>query len=236
MVVMPIMPPATTEMSPPGTLDSAPTLNAGNEEDSSSFVQPNESKPITWGTYTPNPIPIGSWGNPNNQPPSHPRYLSGQCSICEKLMGTLNPFKTLTCHTYQQWVERSIGITQENVTKHVNAEKDDEEEFLFQGIPIAGENERDSDDSWESEIFGHSDDNRDSAAGGKAPDSGHSYNHMATNYIAFTVGPVKDGIVKFHSLPPIPLTPNYYRHLPEITECLSGSSGTYRGKGTWWFG
>jgi hypothetical protein len=51
---------------------------------------------------------------------------------------------------------------------------------------------------------------------------------MATNYLAFTVGPVKDWIVKFHSLPPIPLTPNYYRHLPEITDSLFSSSGTYR--------
>jgi hypothetical protein len=121
-------------------------------------------------------------------------------------MGTLNPFKTLTCHTCKQWVERSIGNTQENVTKHVNAEKDDEEEFLFQGIPIAGENDGDSDNSWASEIFGHSDDHRDSKQGGDAPDSDHSYNQMATNYIAFTVGPVKDGIVKFHSLPPIQTT------------------------------
>jgi hypothetical protein len=216
---------------PPGSttrqLELIQTLNTGNEEEGSSSVQ-TDPEPITWGTYSPNPSPVGSWGNPNYQPPSHPRYLSRQYSICDKLMGTLNPFKTLTCHTCQQWVEKSIGITQENVTKHVNAGKDDEEEFLFQGIPIAGENEGDSDDSWASEIFRRSDDNRDSEKGGDAPDSDHSYNQMATNYIAFTVGPVKDGIVKCHSLSPIPLTPNYYRHLPQIIECLPGSLDTYR--------
>jgi hypothetical protein len=68
-------------------------------------------------------------------------------------MGTLTPFETLTCQTCLQWVEKSIGITQDNVNKNVNYGKDDEEEFLFQGIPIAGENEGDSEDSWESAIF-----------------------------------------------------------------------------------
>jgi hypothetical protein len=145
-------------------------------------------------------------------------------------MDTLTPFETLTCHTCLQWVEKSIGITRDNVHKNVKYGKDDEEEFLFQGIPIAGENAGDSEDSWESAIFGHSEDSRESEEEGDAPDCDHFYtmNQMATNYLAFTVGPVKDGIVKFHFLPPIPLTPNYYRHLPEITDTLPSSPGTYR--------
>jgi hypothetical protein len=116
-------PPESTTRKP----ESIQTLHTENKDESSSSVNPSESEPITWGTYTNTPIPVGSWGNPNYQPPSHPRYLSGQCSICEKLMGTLTPFETLTCHTCLQWVERSIGITQDNVNKNVNSEKDDEE-------------------------------------------------------------------------------------------------------------
>ncbi len=43
----------------------------------------------------------------------------------------------------------------------------------------------------------------------------------ATNAIAFLVGPVKDGVVKTDTLPPIPLTPNFYEPLTEITDDLT---------------
>ncbi len=69
-------------------------------------------------------------------------------------MDTLNPLKTLTCHDCLQLVEQFQDTIQDN-GRQVTTNKDDEEEFLFTGIPIAGENEGDSDDSWESEDFGH---------------------------------------------------------------------------------
>jgi hypothetical protein len=49
----------------------------------------------------------------------------------------------------------------------------------------------------------------------------------ATEAIAFLVGPVKDGVVKTYTLPPIPLTPNFYHHLPEITDSTPNSPGPY---------
>jgi hypothetical protein len=216
---------------PPGSDNRHPAHSEPKTDDKqeSSSVNPSESQPIPWGTYKNDPIPVGSWGNPNYQPLSNPRYLSGHCSICEKPMGTLKPFPTWTCHECLQWVE-SNDIPKDNINKQVNVEKDDEEEFLFQGIPIAGENIGDSEDSWESDFFRNSEDSQESEHATDVPDRDHPYqmNQMATNYLAFTVGSVKDGIVKFHSLSPIPLTPNYYRHLPEITDSLLRYSSTYR--------
>jgi len=136
---------------PPGSANRHPAHSEPKTDDKqeSSSVNPSESQPIPWGTYKNDPIPVGSWGNPNYQPLSNPRYLSGQCSICEKPMGTLTPFPTWTCHECIQWVENN-DVPKDNINKQVNVEKDDEEEFLFQGIPIAGENIGDSEDSWES--------------------------------------------------------------------------------------
>jgi hypothetical protein len=141
-------------------------------------------------------------------------------------MGTLNPFKTC-----QQWVNASLELSQTKADRYVNEGKDDEEEFVFKGIPIAGENEGDSEDSWESEIFGH--DATDDCESEEEETSSDtcpftSLNSMATEDIAFKVGPVKDGIVRFEILPTIPLTPNYYRHLPEITDSLTRYHGTFR--------
>jgi hypothetical protein len=153
--------PASLTAGPPqgSTTRQPASLQTLAEPNESSSVNHNDKDTIQWGAYQPTLTPVGSWGNPNYQPPSYPQYFSGTCSIsiCNKLMGTLNPLKTLTCHECIQWVKQGQATIQDNdrPVRHVTTNKDDEEEFLFQGIPIAGENKGDSEDSWESEIFGY---------------------------------------------------------------------------------
>jgi hypothetical protein len=64
-------------------------------------------------------------------------------------MVTLNPFKTLTCHACLQWIQKSLDPED----RYHNEERDAEEEFQFKGIPIAGENDGDSEESWERESW-----------------------------------------------------------------------------------
>ena len=142
-------------------------------------------------------------------------------------MGTLNPLKTLTCHDCLQWVEQSQD-TIRDTDREATTNKDDEEEFLFLGIPLAGENEGDSEDSWESEVFGHTQNvtfavplhpSHGLGATDSPANSLLSKLHLkATEAIAFLVGSVKDGVVQTYTLPPIPLNPNFYQPLTEITD------------------
>ena len=136
-------------------------------------------------------------------------------------MGTLNPLKTLTCHECLQWVEQCQDTIQDN-RRHVTTNKDDEEEFLFQGIPIAGENEGDSDDSWDSVDFEPTQNvtfalplhpfrgigTADSPVGSLL-----SKLHLkATEAIAFLVGPVKED-----DMASLKLTLSLLFHLPQIS-------------------
>jgi hypothetical protein len=142
-------------------------------------------------------------------------------------MGTLNPLKTLTCHACLQWGTQCQDTIHDNDRQAIT-NKDDEEEFLFQGIPIAGENEGDSDDSWDSETFEPTQNvtfalplhpSRGIGATDSPAGSLLSKLHLkATEAIAFLVGSVKDGVVQTYTLPPIPLNPNFYQPLTEITD------------------
>ncbi len=163
-----------------------------------------------------NPLshPLAPGATPTINPPLIPNTLVAP-ALSDKLMGILNPLKTLTCHDCIQWVAQCQDTIQDNdrQVRQVITNKDDEEEFLFQGIPIAGENEGDSEDSWESEIFGYAaTDDWESEEEETSSDTCPfiSLNSMATEDIAFKVGPVKDGIVRFAILPP-----NYYTY-PEF--------------------
>jgi hypothetical protein len=67
----------------------------------------------------------------------------------KKHIVTLNPFKTFTCHACLQWVQKSLDPED----RYHNEARDAEEEFQFTGIPIAGENDGDSEESWERESW-----------------------------------------------------------------------------------
>ncbi len=115
-------------------------------------------------------------------------------------MVTLNPFKTFICHCHEckQGIQiQNEELSPQNLHKYVNEGRDDEEEFLFHGIPIAGENEGDSEEDWYYSDY-YSDDS------GKEEEIVHqnftsiSINADATEDIAFRVGPTKDGRVEIH--------------------------------------
>jgi hypothetical protein len=139
-------------------------------------------------------------------------------------MVTLNPFKTLTCHDCQQWIQRSLDLSSRNEDKYHNEERDAEEEFKFMGIPIAGENDGDSEESWERESWDTGDEsatdkdslminfqwaNWDTSEESKQREESplrvpqpRTVHTFATEEIAFWVGPRKDGIVKTNPTPP----------------------------------
>jgi hypothetical protein len=85
---------------------------------------------------------------------------------------------------------------------------DDEKEFMFTKIPIAGEHDDDSKESWES-------DESEQEEGEDGPYLGQLItNDEATNDIAFRIGPILDGIIlQINQIFSIPVTPNYYQSL-----------------------
>ncbi len=131
------------------TLETTPyrvTPNPQEKQESSSIEIPAiTTVPSTWGAYKQEIPVLGLWND--YQPPKQPNYLHRYCSIFEAAMVTLNPFKTLICHECKQGIKNE-EISQQNLHKYVNEGRDDEEEFLFHGIPIAGENKGDSEEDW----------------------------------------------------------------------------------------
>ncbi len=110
--------------------------------------------------------------------------------------------------------------------------REDEEEFQFKGIPIAGENDGDSEESWERESWDKGDESEtdndsftnnfqtvDTSTGEESPRVPHprTVHILATEEIAFRVGPRKDGIVKSPTTLPFVLTTNYYQPLADDT-------------------
>ncbi len=146
-------------------------------------------------------------------------------------MVTLNPFKTLTCHACLQWVQKSLDPDD----RYHNEERDAEEEFKFMGIPIAGENEGDSEESWERESWDTTGDenttDKDSLTNNfqwatwdtneeskQREESPWTLPPRITDDLAFQVGPRKDGIVQTRTHSPLLLTTNYYHLLADDTE------------------
>jgi hypothetical protein len=137
------------ELHMTATLETTPyrvTPNPQEKQESSSIEIPAiTTVPSTWGAYKQEIPVLGLWND--YQPPKQPNYLHRYCSIFEAAMVTLNPFKTLICHECKQGIKNE-EISQQNLHKYVNEGRDDEEEFLFHGIPIAGENKGDSEEDW----------------------------------------------------------------------------------------
>jgi hypothetical protein len=96
----------------------------------------------------------------------------------------------------------------DTITRDTRDGGDDEQEYQFLGIPIAGENEGDSDEDWyEEDIEEEEDEDKEYLFG--------LINNDASNDIAFRVEPNKDGIIMSYQTDPIPLHPNQYRILTE---------------------
>jgi hypothetical protein len=73
-----------------------PSRSLNEDEGSSSVSPPNLGTPTPqWGQYR-QELPSFSLWDASPPPTQQSNYLSRPCSICEKTMVTLNPFKTLT--------------------------------------------------------------------------------------------------------------------------------------------
>jgi hypothetical protein len=177
------------------------------QESSSIEISATTPVPSTWGEYK-QEIPVLDLWN-DYQPPQQPNYLHRYCSICEAAMVTLNPFKALICHECKQNIQQE-DITPQDIHKDVNEERDDEEEFVFHGIPIAGENKGDSEEDW-----------YDSDESEQEEEVLHNnftsilINAAATEDIAFLVGPTQDGQIKLPTRTPLPTYLNPYQILNE---------------------
>jgi hypothetical protein len=122
-----------------------------------------------------------------------------------------------------QWIQDSKALCAADNENDYNEERDAEEEFQFKRIPIAGENDGDSEESWEKTSWDSEEDGengQDSLTNNcltiipRIPPS-RTIHSMATSDIAFWVGPRKDGIVKIDVTHPFTLTPNYYQVLED---------------------
>jgi hypothetical protein len=197
----------------PDTLNTHSTTEENEGKQESSSVEP------TWRQYEQTISDVSLWENPYPNSPNQPNYLHRTCSICACPMATLNPFKTVTCYNCQQWVTESMELSNSDRKTSINEEQNDEEEFQFQGIPIAGENEGDSEESWERESWDN-DDEQDSPQSSTSSTIHNNavfvianVNQQANDDLAFMLGPRKDGVIQYHTPSLLHLTPNYYRHL-----------------------
>ncbi len=115
-------------------------------------------------------------------------------------MVTLNPFKTLICHECKQGIKKE-EIRPQHLHKYVTEGRDDEEEFLFHGIPIAGENKGDSEEDWydEENRIEEKDDEQETDIEEEENNDlpltriVYTFDDGASADIAFRIGPQKDG-------------------------------------------
>jgi hypothetical protein len=105
------------------------------------------------------------------------------------------------------------------------ADREDEEEFLFKGIPIAGENDGDSEERWKCESWDKGDEgetDNDSITQNHTWFSPvHGVNIRATDDIAFRIGPKKDGVIDVSIHSPIPLHTNPYCQLLTLSDDIT---------------
>jgi hypothetical protein len=124
-------PTSTRMVAPPSSMNSAhanslnPSRSLTEDEGSSSVSPPNLGNPIPQcGQYRQDLPSLNLW-DASPIPLRQPNYLYRPCSICDKHMVTLNPFKTLTCHACLQWIQKSLDPKD----LYHNEERDAEEEF-----------------------------------------------------------------------------------------------------------
>jgi hypothetical protein len=130
-------------------------------------------------------------------------------------MATLDPQALLTCHNCKAWLRDCEDTLGRDLTNNPRTREggDDEQEFQFLGIPIAGENEGDSDEDW------YSDDSQQDEHKNLHTNNcvTTSINVTASDSLAFQVGPTKDGRVMIRTHHPIPCHPNPYQLLHDDT-------------------
>jgi hypothetical protein len=189
------------------------TSTDGEQQGSSSVAQEPSSNPPTWGAYKQENTPVDLWLAPT--PRNQHQYLHRQRSISDAAMATLDTQALLTCHTCNEWLRDCEATLGRDLINNPRTREggDDEQEFQFLGIPIAGENKGDSDEDWYSDDSAH-DEYKDLHTNNCTT---ASINVPASTSLAFQVGPTKDGRVMIRTHTPIPCHPNPYQLLNDET-------------------
>jgi hypothetical protein len=141
-------------------------------------------------------------------------------------MGASDPSKVLTCYACTKWIADCHELIQKDRDTHEGG--DDEQEFQFMGIPIAGENDGDTDEEWASDESEQEEENSPQGRLTNNVTFAINVDEDATQNLAFQVGPARDGIVLINTLPPASLTPNYYAPLsieenPNVFQCMNSA-------------
>jgi hypothetical protein len=136
-------------------------------------------------------------------------------------LATVHAFEPLTCFACTKILQNE----HDNQIQATRANREDEEEFLFQGIPIAGENDGDSKESWEHASWDQDDEDKTKNITQNHTwcSPVHGVNLRATDDIAFRIGPKKDGVIQVMLTSPIPLHTNTYGQLQSLSDDINTS-------------
>jgi hypothetical protein len=179
------------------------------------------ARQLTWGQR--NHETTTKWENTTIP---QPNYLHRSCHICETSVCTFNSSTRILCHQCKKSIKEFDDLFDTKTDTREGG--DDEQEFQFMGIPIAGENDGDTDEEWASDESEHDEDNSPQGRLTNNATFAINVDEHATRNLAFQVGPVRDGIVVFNTLPPASLTPNYYTPLsiedkPNVFQCMNSA-------------
>ncbi len=204
--------------------------NADLEWQESSSNPPPEP---AWGKYEQTITAATDWGTQNHPTTPPITYHSGTCRYCDSPMAGLLKTQLLTCHRCKQANQLQDQI---DGTANPQQDADDEQEYKFTRIHMAGEHESDYDDAWDNESDESDQEETEDEPKHKPTIHQcmnaiveHVYKHVmlslpvsinttASDDLTFRLGSITDGIVRTHSLSPIPLTPNYYHPLTLLDE------------------
>ncbi len=182
----------------------------------------------TWGRYTPPNYKedLKLWETTNVSSPSSPTISYRECEKCTSYILTstkvFHSGSTFTCVPCLDG-ERALHQTPLARTNDTHATTDDEQEFG--GIPIPTSDVSSDDFSFDDDLSSESEDNKSDTSincmnsltlSSNIASSG--VDSIATVDMAFTLGPVRDGIVLHHTLSPIPSHPNPYSPLQDVNE------------------
>jgi hypothetical protein len=220
-------PPGPTTRHPDHSSSTIDDLHTGNTQDQTT----------NWGTHTQTLLTLELWESINSPELPNPRYLPRVCSLCNTPMASLQLDNVITCHACRKKEEAQINTIAPETRE---GGKDDEQEYQFLGIPIAGENKGDSEEDWYHQNMVRiveKDDEQDTDVEEEEDEQiplariDHTMDEEASDDIAFRIGPTKDGIMRMKKGKPITLNPNPFQPLEEDEGLNVNDTQTTQ---TWW--
>jgi hypothetical protein len=104
------------------------------------------AKQLAWGQWTKGLLQLWEATQPSIQ---QPHYLHRFCDNCEESICTFNSSQTILCYRCLSTIQKENEIYKDQTRTREG--DDDEQEFMFTGILIAGKNEGDKDEDWASD-------------------------------------------------------------------------------------